>query len=131
MCPLLNDFSSTHYNGYFSVKMTIQILSIGNIYKIKIYTFLFLICSAQITMLKTHHMLRTRILGFHLKQRHNPSMPVLAASVTSANKKRVFSTRSGQPTKAVIFDMGGVLLPSPANTFNGMSCSSIHIGFRC
>ena len=56
-------------------------------------------------------MLRTQTLSRHLCER-----PALSAAFSSTSAK----DKQQNETKAVIFDMGGVIVPSPGLVFMGM-----------
>ncbi len=62
-------------------------------------------------MLKTSHALRTRILSHHFHHQ-------VALSTTAGRAAADKDVRKNRP-KAVIFDMGGVLIPAPGPLFAG------------
>ena len=66
-------------------------------------------------------MQRSNVIFSHLQSGQAAAACGLAASPTNGIRQKNYSNRPGQPTKAVIFDMGGVLLPSPGKLFAGKS----------
>ena len=62
----------------------------------------------------------TVVLG-HLNHGQNPGPAALSANGASSQQRRHKGSMPREGTKAVIFDMGGVLLPSPGQIFRGKS----------
>ena len=62
---------------------------------------------------------RATVVFGHLKHGQNPGPAVLSANGASGQQRRHKGSKPGEDTKAVIFDMGGVLLPSPGQIFRG------------
>ena len=56
----------------------------------------------------------------HLQNGPSHGPAALGLNTTSGQQRRHKSRRAGEGTKAVIFDMGGVLVPSPVNIFRGL-----------
>ena len=61
---------------------------------------------------------RATVVFSHLKHGTNPGPAVLSGNPASGQRRHK-GTKPGEGTKAVIFDMGGVLLPSPGPIFGG------------
>ena len=62
---------------------------------------------------------RAAVVFSHLQKAPSHGPAVLGMNDVGGQQRRHQSRRAGEGTKAVIFDMGGVLLPSPGRWLRG------------